>query len=284
MSIELNHIYTESCLTFMERLEADGLKPFSCIVSCPPYNLKKPYSQYKDDMKRPAYLAWMEQVADLSEKVLMDDGSFFLNFGGKPKDPWMAWDVAKEFGRHYTLQNVFHWIKSISIPKDMQAKSNDFNGDISYGHFQPMTSPFYLNQCQEYIFHFTKHGDVKLDKLAIGVPYQDKSNEERWKRAKRTKRDRGNVWFIRYPTKIGWIEKVKHPAEFPPKLPYLCIKLQGIKKDMVCFDPFMGIGNTALACKALGVAYVGTEIDPKYVEIANRALSQAELVTTPTAK
>lgn len=37
-------------------------------------------------------------------------------------------------------------------------------------------------------------------------------------------RDRGNVWFIPYPT----IQAGRpHPAVFPEKLPYLCIKLHG---------------------------------------------------------
>jgi site-specific DNA-methyltransferase (adenine-specific) len=295
LSLELNRIYAEDCLKFMEGLEADKEQPFSVICTSPPYNLQKPYSKYKDDLKRTAYLAWMEQIADLSSKVLKDDGSFFLNFGGKPSDPWMAWDVAREFGRHYELQNIIHWVKHISIPQDSQVRSNDLNHDISFGHFKPINTNRYLNQCQEYIFHFTKHGDVKLDKLAIGVPYQHKSNVDRWKVKGQDKRDRGNVWFIRYTNKQGAFVKVLHPAEFPEKLPYLCIKLQGVRKDMTVYDPFMGIGNTALACLTLKVNYVGTEIDTKYIRIAQdsierrqKELSQRELTVevaeTPKAR
>ena len=53
-------------------------------------------------------------------------------------------------------------------------------GSFSIGHFKPIPSNRYLNNFYEFIFHFTKKGDVKLDKLAIGVPYQDKSNVRRW--------------------------------------------------------------------------------------------------------
>ena len=52
-------------------------------------------------------------------------------------------------------------------------------------------------------------------------------------------------------------------------LPYLCIKLHGIKKNTVIYDPFMGVGTTALACINLNVKFLGTEIDNKYIEIAN---------------
>ena len=59
-----------------------------------------------------------------------------------------------------------------------------------------------------------------------------------------------------------------HPAEFPMKLPEMCIKLHGAKPDIVVYDPFMGSGNTALASISLGVNFVGTEISKEYVEMA----------------
>ncbi len=128
-----------------------------------------------------------------------------------------------------------------------------------------IVSERFLTDLQEYIFHFTKKGNVKLDKLAAGVPYQDKTNIGRWKSAKQDRRDRGNVWFIPYPT----IQEGRpHPAVFPEKLPYLCTRLHGIKSDMLVYDPFMGIGNTALACINQGIQYIGTEIDADYIRIA----------------
>lgn len=61
---------------------------------------------------------------------------------------------------------------------------------------------------------------------------------------------------------------IPHPAVFPEKLPLRCIKLHGVKPDMIVYDPFMGIGTTALACISLGVNYLGTEIDSEYVKVA----------------
>ena len=37
---------------------------------------------------------------------------------------------------------------------------------------------------------------------------------------------------------------------------------------MIVYDPFMGIGTTALACIRLRVNYLGTEIDSEYVKVA----------------
>jgi site-specific DNA-methyltransferase (adenine-specific) len=270
LNVDSNKIYLEDCIDFMTRLAP---KSIDVIVTSPPYNLRKPYSKYEDNRERKDYLDFLNKTARLAKEVLKDEGSFFLNIGGKPSDPWLAFDVAREFENHFVLQNMIHWIKHVSITKDNSTRKNGLNGDISFGHFKPINTNTYLNQCQEYIFHFTKTGKVQLDKLAIGVPYQHKSNVTRW-RKKGDLRDRGNVWFIKYENKQGAVEPILHPAIFPEKLPYLCIKLHGVKEGLVVYDPFMGIGTTAVACLRLGVDYIGTEIDKSYVDIAEKRIKE----------
>jgi site-specific DNA-methyltransferase (adenine-specific) len=200
---------------------------------------------------------------------LKEKGSFFLNVGGKPTDPWIAVDLANRFRKHYLLQNTIHWIKSIAIPKDDVGDYKTITDDIAVGHYQPVNSTRYLSNCQEYIFQFTKKGETPIDHLAIGVKYQDKTNIGRWKKASKDLRGRGNTWFIPYET----IQTARsHPTVFPVKLPEMCIKLQGVRKNMLVLDPFMGIGSTALACQNLGVNYIGFEIDATYIAIAQKKL------------
>jgi site-specific DNA-methyltransferase (adenine-specific) len=54
----------------------------------------------------------------------------------------------------------------------------------------------------------------------------------------------------------------------------MCIKLHGLSKTKLVLDPFMGIGNTAIACTKLGVDWIGFEIDEYYVEIAEKKLKE----------
>lgn len=269
--IELNKIYQEDCLHFMKKIIRNGV-PVDVIVTSPPYNINKNYRSYVDKKERNEYLSWLSEIARTSYNILKNEASFFLNVSGAPSDSLLPLEVAKAFfDSGYKLQNTIHWIKSISIEKEDLAKTGSFSQskNVSLGHFKPIISQRFLNDFHEYIFHFTKDGDVKLDKLAIGVPYQDKSNIGRWKSSKEDKRDRGNVWFIPYQT----IRKERpHPAIFPERLPYLCIKLHGIKKGMLVYDPFMGIGNTALACIQLNVNFIGTEIDYGYIQSAKERI------------
>ena len=216
---------------------------------------------------------WLADIAKSSQSILKEDGSFFLNLGRTPSDPILPFEVVNRFlNSNYKLQNTIHWIKSVSFEKEDMGKNNGFHDDcVSIGHFKPIVSERFITDLHEYIFHFTKKGNVKLDKLAIGVPYQDKTNIGRWKSATQDKRDRGNVWFIPYPT----IQHERpHPAVFPEKLPYLCIKVHGIKSNILVYDPFMGIGTTALACLRLGVNYIGTEIDDEYIKVARENITE----------
>jgi site-specific DNA-methyltransferase (adenine-specific) len=271
--ITINQIYLEDCVPFMKKMKDEGMS-VDVIVTSPPYNINKEYGEYRDNKKDEEYLDWLQNVAEASRSILKDNGSFFLNIGGRADKPLLPFSVAQRFEKaSYKLQNTIHWIKSVSIDREDIGKNNGFhnNDNISIGHFSPIVSERYLNPLQEYIFHFTKTGNIKIDKLRAGVTYQDKTNIGRWKSAIRDKRDRGNVWLMPHAT----IQEVRpHPAVFPVKLPHRCIELHGIKPNMLVYDPFMGIGTTALACIRLKVNYIGTEIDPQYIKVAHEQISE----------
>jgi site-specific DNA-methyltransferase (adenine-specific) len=264
----ISTLYFKDCIAGLNDDVEEG--SVDAVVTSPPYNIGIGYNSYSDSMPRDSYLAWIEHVGVAVKRALADDGSFFLNIGNRPSDQWVAWDVAAVMRRHFALQNVIVWVKSIAIPKEDAGDYPNIAGDIAVGHFKPVPGKRFLNDCYEYIFHFTKAGGAQLDKLAVGIPYQDKTNIGRWKGARQDRRDRGNTWFIPYRT-IQSKKDRPHPATFPVKLPEMCIKLHSHAKLVA--DPFVGIGSTALAAKKLGVSFVGFEIDKAYLDEAIARLS-----------
>src|SRR5438874_1712308 len=139
------------------------------VVTSPPYNLGVRYGKFSDRQDRQSYLRCCAQWAAGVRHVLKPGGSFFLNIGAAPSNPMLPHEIVIELRELFVLQNTIHWIKSIAI--------EDRDGAVrSHGHFKPISSKRFLNDCHEYIFHFTKTGRVELNRLAIGVPYQDKSN------------------------------------------------------------------------------------------------------------
>lgn len=242
------------------------------IVTSPPYNLGIDYGRYNDKLPRKSYLKWTEQWCEEVKHVLAPGGSLFLNLGVRPSQPWGAWEIASVFRRCFHLQNVIHWIKSISISKSDVGDYPGISDDVTVGHYKPINSQRFLNDAQEYIFHFTHEGNVKLERLAIGVPYQDASNIKRWAQAGGALHCRGNVWFIPYPTIQFRSKERPHPATFPARLPENCMKLHGLDRIGLAMDPFLGLGSSAVAARLLGLRFVGFEIDEVYLDFARQSL------------
>jgi site-specific DNA-methyltransferase (adenine-specific) len=249
----------EDCVAGMARLAASTV---DLVVTSPPYNLGVRYRKYCDRQDRQSYLSWCARWAAQIRRLLKPSGSFFLNIGAAPSNPMLPHEIVFQLRELFVLQNTIHWIKSIAID------------DRTFGHFKPISSKRFLNDCHEYIFHFTLDGRIDIDRLALGVPYQDKSNIARWSHTSgRDKRCRGNTWFVPYQTIQSREKERPHPATFPVQLAEWCIKLHGRSRVRTMLDPFLGIGNSALAATNCGVQkFLGFEIDESYFAEAKRRL------------
>lgn len=79
-------------------------------------------------------------------------------------------------------------------------------------------------------------------------------------------RNKRDVWSVN--TKP---DNVAHFATYPEKLIEPCI-LAGCPKNGIVLDPFMGSGTTAKVAQRFGRHYVGFELNPEYIKIAERKL------------
>lgn len=65
--------------------------------------------------------------------------------------------------------------------------------------------------------------------------------------------------------------KEAHFATFPPELIVDCIKA-GCPENGIVLDPFMGSGTTGLVARKLNRNYIGIELNPEYIKIAERRI------------
>ena len=139
-------LHSEDCVLGMSRLRASSI---DLVVTSPPYNLGIKYGKYSDISDRASYLNWCEEWGNQIRRVLKPDGSFFLNVGSAPSNPMLPHELVLRLRILFHLQNTIHWIKAITI--------EDEDGlPISRGHFKPISSPRFLNDCHEYVFHLTR--------------------------------------------------------------------------------------------------------------------------------
>ena len=263
------------CLDVFPRLDDASV---DVVVTSPPYNLGIRYRSYDDARPRADYLSWVAAWVREVARVLRPEGSLFLNVGSKPTDPWAALDVAQAVRPFLHLQNTLHWIKSIAIDLDdvgggtregaPAAVAAAGQTHLAVGHYKPINSRRFVNDCHEFVFHFTPRGRTPLDRLAVGVPYQDASNVTRWRHAGAGLRCRGNTWFLPYETIQSRDRERPHPATYPDRLPEYCLRLHGLDRIGQVLDPFLGLGSTAVACARLGLAFDGVELDEQYLGVA----------------
>lgn len=82
------------------------------------------------------------------------------------------------------------------------------------------------------------------------------------------KANKRSVWSV--PTSAC---KEAHFAVFPEKLIVDCIKA-GCPEKGIVLDPFMGSGTTAVVARKLNRNYIGFELNPGYVRLAEKKISE----------
>lgn len=69
--------------------------------------------------------------------------------------------------------------------------------------------------------------------------------------------------------------QLEHGAVYPVKLCERLIKMYSKEEDTI-FDPFLGIGSTIIAAQSLNRHCIGTELNPKFAQIAQNWLNDVQ--------
>lgn len=117
----------------------------------------------------------------------------------------------------------------------------------------------------EWIVVFSKKG--KRKPVLKKIKEQSKIKTSEWQ-----KWAVNSLWEMQ-PAKS---KAIGHPAPFPEELPRRLIKLYSFVGDTV-LDPFLGSGTTAFVANRLSRNAIGYEINPDYLDLSKRRLSQLTL-------
>ncbi len=240
--LEVNQIYNQDCIEGLEQLDSESC---SLVISSPPYKNKDGFSY-----------SLMNEVFEQLYRVQKNNSLFFLNFGHLKEEKMRPFNVCGcALGVGYKLNDTIIWVKT---------------------QFSPIQGKKRLNNLTEFIFLLYKGKMPDLDRLSIGVPYEDLTNAKRYNNGVNL-RCQGNMWKFGYET-IQRKEQKLHSDLFPLELPTRCIKLSNISQRSLVLDPFAGSATTCLAAQNLGMNYIGFEINKYYWEIGRKRLNQIDFI------
>lgn len=220
------------------------------MVTSPPYNVTKAYDE---ELSLQEYLQLLKNVFTETYRVLVHGGRACVNIaniGRKPYIPLSDYISQMMIEIGFLMRGEIIWHKNAGAGVSM-----------AWGSWQSASNPV-LRDTHEYILVFSK-GSFSRKKSSDKINTITKEQFMEWTKS---------VWSMNPES----AKKVGHPAPFPVELPYRLIQLYTFKGDVV-LDPFMGSGSTAIAALKSDRRYVGYEIKPEYIKLAEERIKPYKL-------
>ena len=297
-------ILNGDCIEMMRTLPE---KSINCCVTSPPYYGLRDYGhdgQIGLEETPEAFVQKLIEVFREVKRVLRNDGTLWLNLGDsysgsgkgpagnlgskhnerhmehkhsaiipdglKPKDligiPWMVAFALRADG-WYLRQDII-WHKPNPMPESVQDRCTKAHEYI-----------FLLSKCSKYYYDIEPiRENIKPTSGKInGAPLRGehilecggrKTEKREYEEIKGA--NKRSVWSVNTKSYDG-----AHFATYPPELIRPCI-LAGCPKGGVVIDPFGGSGTTAAVANEEGRDAVLCELNPEYIALINKRLSEVQ--------
>lgn len=289
----MNEILEGDCLAKLKEFPDESV---DCIITSPPYWALRDYGvagQLGLEKTPELYIKKMVEIFRECRRVLKEEGTLWVNIGDSYKDknlvgvPWMLAFALRADG-WYLRQDII-WHKPNPMPesvRDRCTKSHEyvfmFSKNVRYYYDADAIKTEGKNP-QDHLRRLAqqKNGNksepnekqnglrIRIDKQR-GHSRRHAGFNERWDAMPREeqmmKANKRSVWSV-----ATMPFREAHFATFPEKLVEPMIKA-GCPLGGVVLDPFMGAGTTALVALKLDRQYLGIELNPAYIKIAEERL------------
>lgn len=236
-SMKTNIIYNESCVDTLSKISDNSV---NIVITSPPYNMNLRIRNGKY----------------CSRQIVKEISTKYINFDDNtPIDDFYEFHskVISELLRVSSI--VFYNIQIVTGSKRaffrIIGEYSDYLKDIviwDKGVAQPAMAQNVLNRQSELILIFDS-------KNAISRQFK----ESYFKRGTLS-----DIWNIKRGKKID----KSHGAVFPEELVEVILKNFSKENDLV-YDPFMGLGTTAVVAKRMNRNFIGSETNQTYFNIIN---------------
>jgi len=286
--LPLNKIILGDAVKELRKLPSDSC---DVIIIDPPYNIGKDFGNNIDKRDLSEYVEWSKSWINEAIRIMKPTGIMFvygfseilayLSVEIPINKRWLIW--------HYTNKNVASlnfWQRSheaiICAWKDKPIFNRDevrepytegfLNG--AAGKVRKGTLGRFSKEGVETIYKAHEGGALPRDVIKVPALAGGAGMIERWFLCK-TCNDVFEPQKLKEHLKH---EVIKHPTQKPVELTQKLIKSAMPKKNGVVLVPFVGSGSECVVAKELGLSYLGFELNPEYVKIAEKWLANTKYI------
>ena len=287
-TLPLNKIILGDALAELKKLPDESC---DVVIVDPPYNIGKNFGNNIDKRELSEYVSWCKEWINECIRAMKPSGTMFiygfseilayLSVEISLNKRWLIW--------HYTNKNVASlnfWQRSheaiICAWKDKPVFNRDevrepytdgfLNG--AAGKVRKGTLGRFSGNGLETVYKAHEGGALPRDVIKIPALAGGAGMIERWFLCKTC----DSICEPRQLKNHDGHEIMKHPTQKPFELSKKLIKSAMPKTDGVVLVPFVGTGSECAAAKELGQSYIGFEINPNYVRLAEKMVDDKKLV------
>jgi len=284
--LPLNKIICGDALVELKRLPD---KSCDVVIADPPYNIGKDFGNNFDKKELSEYVSWSKEWIGECIRVMRPTATMFIYGFSEilaylsveiPLDKrWLIW--------HYTNKNVASlnfWQRSHESIICCWKRQPIFNKDDvrepytegflngAAGKIRRGTIGRFSKNGKETVYNAHQNGALPRDVIKIPALAGGAGMNERWFLCKTCDR----VCAPRDLKKHLGHDILKHPTQKPLELSKKLITSCAPKSDVVTLVPFVGSGAECAAAKELGANYIGFELNPDYIRIAEEVINKAK--------
>ena len=283
--MELDKVYNMDALDFLKSLPDNFVQ---VIITSPPYYDLRHYKvdgQLGNEGSMHEYIKKLVDIFREGRRVLRADGVFWLNLGDTYAKSHNAHDIppknammiphrvamaCQEDG--WIIRQDIVWDKVTCMPEGVRDRPTRSHEYIFMMTKEP--KGYYYNQ-EAVGTPVKKAYKVRLPKTGIRVDintsddiqFKNKINRISANRPGRSWANLRSVWRLSRD-----INKTSHFATMPEKLAERFVLASSREGDTI-LDMFMGAGTTMLAAKRKGRRFIGSELNPDYIDLSYKRLA-----------
>lgn len=285
----MNRVIRGNALEVLPALVNRGLS-FDVVIADPPYNIGKDFGNNSSEMPIEDYISWTRDWIHACIELLTDNGLLYVY--GFPEiiarisvefplnqQRWLVW--------HYTNKTVPSsrtWQRShesilclwkpelprveLEIDQIREPYTESFLRNA--GRRRNGTPSRFGSSGKATIYNAHEHGALPRDVIRIPALAGGAGRSERWFMCRTCG---GKVFAPGDLSEHRGHDVLKHPTQKPMRLTRRLIRSRVNGNGGSVLVPFAGSGSECVAAKELGLAFLGIELNPEYVDFANQWLS-----------